>query len=138
MDISVHLGRCGKSLHPHVWAAVGLGVLFTLIPLTLMWKQPGSELTRQVIAVSQVSWSALLIHLTGGRIETHFHIFGSLAFLAWYMDVRVLVTATALIDRRPSGARLLLARVGVRHGNGQQLAAPSSMAAGFSSRTCSW
>jgi signal transduction histidine kinase/CheY-like chemotaxis protein len=83
-------------LHPHVWAAVGLGVLCTLVPLTLMWKQPGSELTRQVIAVSQVSWSALLIHLTGGRIETHFHIFGSLAFLAWYMDVRVLVTATAL------------------------------------------
>ena len=25
--------------------------------------------------------SVLLIHLSGGRIETHFHIFGSLAFL---------------------------------------------------------
>ena len=84
-------------IHPHVWAASMLGVLFTFIPLGLIWKQPGSELTRQVVAVSQVSWSALLIHLTTGRIETHFHIFGSLAFLAWYLDVRVLVTATALV-----------------------------------------
>ena len=31
-------------------------------------------------------WSGLLIHLTGGRIETHFHVFGSLAFLAFYLD----------------------------------------------------
>ncbi len=84
-------------IHPHVIAAALLGVLFTLFPLLLIWKQPGSALTRQVIAVSQVSWSGLLIHLSGGRIETHFHIFGSLAFLAWYMDLRVLVTATALV-----------------------------------------
>ena len=27
-------------------------------------------------------WSALLIHLTGGRIETHFHVFASLGILA--------------------------------------------------------
>ena len=40
---------------------------------------------------------ALLIHLTGGRIETHFHIFGSLAFLAFYRDWRVLVTATLVV-----------------------------------------
>jgi PAS domain S-box-containing protein len=41
--------------------------------------------------------SALLIHLTGGRIETHFHIFGSLAFLAFYRDWRVLVTASVIV-----------------------------------------
>ncbi|MBA4192899.1 MAG: hypothetical protein C0467_33490, partial [Planctomycetaceae bacterium] len=35
-------------------------------------------------------------HLTGGRIETHFHIFGSLAFLTFYRDWRVLVTASAV------------------------------------------
>ncbi len=49
-------------VHPHVLAATLLGVLFTLVPLLLIWKQPGSALTRQVIAVSQVSWSGLLIH----------------------------------------------------------------------------
>ena len=40
---------------------------------------------------------ALLIHLTGGRIEAHFHIFGSLAFLAIYRDWRVLITASLVV-----------------------------------------
>ena len=40
---------------------------------------------------------ALLIHLTGGRLETHFHVFGSLAFLAFYRDWRVLVPATIVV-----------------------------------------
>jgi signal transduction histidine kinase len=38
-----------------------------------------------------------LIHLTGGRIETHFHVFGSLAILAFYRDWRVLIPATAIV-----------------------------------------
>jgi len=42
-------------------------------------------------------WSALLIHLTGGRIETHFHVFGSLAFLAFYRDWKVFIPATAVV-----------------------------------------
>jgi len=50
-----------------------------------------------VIAAAQVSFSALLIHLTGGRIETHFHIFGSLAFLALYRDWRIMLTATLVV-----------------------------------------
>ena len=41
--------------------------------------------------------SALLIHLTGGRIETHFHVFGSLAILAFYRDWRVLISASAVV-----------------------------------------
>jgi hypothetical protein len=40
---------------------------------------------------------ALLIHLCGGRIETHFHVFGSLAFLAAYRDWRVLIPASAVV-----------------------------------------
>ena len=40
---------------------------------------------------------SLLIHLSGGRIETHFHIFGSLAFLAFYRDASVLGTATMVV-----------------------------------------
>ena len=40
---------------------------------------------------------ALLIHLTGGRIETHFHVFGSLAFLSAYRDPKVLATATLVV-----------------------------------------
>jgi hypothetical protein len=41
--------------------------------------------------------SALLIHLSGGRIETHFHVFGSLAILAFYLDWSVLLTATVVV-----------------------------------------
>src|SRR6185295_14636106 len=59
--------------------------------------RPGVASTRYVIAVAQMLWSALLIHLTGGRIETHFHVFGSLAFLAWYRDWKVLMTATVVV-----------------------------------------
>ena len=50
-----------------------------------------------VVAVAQVSWSALLIHFSGGRIETHFHIFGSLAILAFYRDLKVLIPATLVV-----------------------------------------
>jgi diguanylate cyclase (GGDEF)-like protein len=38
--------------------------------------------------------SGLLIQVTGGSIETHFHVFGSLVFLCLYIDWPVLVTAT--------------------------------------------
>jgi PAS domain-containing protein len=41
--------------------------------------------------------SALLIHITGGRIETHFHVFGSLALLAFYRDWRILITAAIIV-----------------------------------------
>lgn len=83
-----------SQVHLHVWAALFLGGAITLYPVFLAWRQPGATLTRHVIAASQLLMSALLIHLMGGRIETHFHVFGSLAFLAFYRDWRVLMTAT--------------------------------------------
>jgi two-component system sensor histidine kinase/response regulator len=83
-----------STTHLHVWAAIFLGGAFALFPALLVWARPGETITRHVIAVSQMLASGLLIHLTGGRIETHFHIFGSLAFLAFYRDRRVLITAS--------------------------------------------
>ena len=83
--------------HPYVWAALLIGGIISAIPLLLVFWRPGSVVTRHAVAVSQMLYSALLIHLTGGRIETHFHIFGSLAFLAFYRDWRVLVTASAVV-----------------------------------------
>lgn len=85
-----------SSLHPHVWAALVLGGLLTFLPHSFIYLRPGEAITRHVIAVTQIAMSALLIHLTGGRTETHFHIFGSLAFLAAYRDWKVLVTAAAV------------------------------------------
>ncbi len=86
-----------SSTHIHVWAAIFLGGALTLFPVVLAIFYPGKTVTRHIIAFSQMMMSALLIHLTGGRIETHFHIFGSLAFLAFYRDWRVLMTATLVV-----------------------------------------
>jgi hypothetical protein len=84
-------------IHAHVYLALFMGAGLTLLPLVMVREMPGSTRTRQVIAISQMLWSALLIHLTGGRIETHFHVFGSLAWLAFYLDWRILVTATVVV-----------------------------------------
>jgi two-component system sensor histidine kinase HydH len=86
-----------RAIHLHVYIAVFLGGALSLFPMLLAWRRPGWVVTRHVIAVSQMLWSALLIHLTGGRIETHFHVFGSLAFLAFYLDWPVLISASAVV-----------------------------------------
>jgi signal transduction histidine kinase/DNA-binding NarL/FixJ family response regulator len=85
-----------SSLHPHLWMAIFLGGALCSLPVYLTWKHPGAVLTRQCIAVAQMLFSSLLIHITGGRIETHFHVFGSLAFIAAYRDWKLLVTSTAV------------------------------------------
>ena len=81
----------------HVWAAVVVGGLISLFPALLGVFRPGLPSTRYVIAIAQMLMGGLLIHLTGGRIETHFHVFGSLAFLAFYRDWRVLIPATVVV-----------------------------------------
>ena len=86
-----------SQLHPHLFAAIFLGAATNLGPALLSVLNPGARLTRHIIAVGQALSSALLIHLTGGRIETHFHVFGSLAFLSFYRDWRVLVSASAIV-----------------------------------------
>ena len=83
--------------HPHVWAALLLGGAITFFPVFLALRRSGAITTRHAIAISQMLMSSLLIHVTGGRIETHFHVFGSLAFLAFYRDWRVLVTASVVV-----------------------------------------
>jgi len=87
----------GSRTHVHVWAALVLGGLLTALPVFLVWRRPGMRLTRHVIAGTQMLWSALLIHLTGGRIETHFHVFGSLAILAFYRDWQIFIPATVVV-----------------------------------------
>lgn len=86
-----------STLHPHLVAAIGLGGLLVAGPICLVRFYPYHVLTRHMVAVAQVSFSALLIHLMGGRLETHFHVFGSLAFLTLYRDWRVLQTATVVV-----------------------------------------
>jgi two-component system sensor histidine kinase/response regulator len=83
-------------LHPHVTAAIFFGGAITLLPVYLASTNSGKAWTRHIIAIAQMLMSSLFVHLSGGRIETHFHVFGSLAFIAFYRDWRVLLTATVV------------------------------------------
>jgi signal transduction histidine kinase/CheY-like chemotaxis protein len=84
-------------IHVHVWAAIFLGGALISFPVWLAMTRPGKTTTRHTIAIVQMLIGVLLIHLTGGRIETHFHVFGSLALLAFYRDWRVIVTASTVV-----------------------------------------
>jgi signal transduction histidine kinase/DNA-binding NarL/FixJ family response regulator len=86
-----------SSVHPHVYAAVFLGGIISSLPIFMAITRPGQFATRVVISIAQMLWSALFIDLTGGRIEAHFHVFGSLAFIAIYRDWRVLIPATLVV-----------------------------------------
>ena len=108
--------------HLHVWSAIVLGGLLALFPVYLVLTRPGATLTRHVIAISQMLTSALLIHLSGGRIETHFHIFGSLAFLACYRDWRVLITATIVVAADHFCSGCLLSAIGLWASLGKSVA----------------
>jgi len=86
-----------RSIHLHMQIAVFFGGLLNALPIALILMRPGWIGTRITVGIAQMLWSGVLIHLTGGRIETHFHVFGSLAFLAFYRDWRVLIPATVTV-----------------------------------------
>ena len=86
-----------SQVHIHVWAAIFLGGAISVFPIWMTHAWPGATINRYVIAVAQMLMSALLIALTGGRIETHFHVFGSLVILSFYRDWRVLIPATIVV-----------------------------------------
>lgn len=86
-----------ESVNVNIWAALFLGGIIVSFPIYLGWKRPGLAITRYSMSAAQMMYGALLIHLLGGRIETHFHIFGSLALLAFYRDWRVLLPATLVV-----------------------------------------
>lgn len=83
--------------HIHLYAAIGIGTLLTVVPLYLIARFPKRYSTQITVSIAQGLYSALLIHLAGGRIETHFHIFGSLALLAFYRDWKTLIPATVVV-----------------------------------------
>ncbi|MFC5860734.1 putative bifunctional diguanylate cyclase/phosphodiesterase [Acidicapsa dinghuensis] len=85
------------SLQTRVVTAVAYGAFLTIIPVLLIRFFPGHQSTRLTIAAMQMLMSSLLIHLMGGHAEAHFHIFGSLAFLAFYLDYQVLLVASITI-----------------------------------------
>jgi PAS domain S-box-containing protein len=85
------------SLPPLVWKAFLLGGGMVALPVYVAYRYPGTKLTRQEIAIGQALTSCLLVHLAGGRIEMHFAVFASLAFLSMYRDAGVLILASAIL-----------------------------------------
>jgi PAS domain-containing protein len=77
--------------------AAGLAGLIYLLPLTLALFHPGKAYTRHVIAIGQMLTPSLFIFLTGRGFETHFFVFGALASLAAYRDIKILMTATLVV-----------------------------------------
>ncbi|MEF8865742.1 MAG: methyl-accepting chemotaxis protein [Salinibacter sp.] len=80
----------------YVWTAIVLGGGISLPAALAAWARPDARLTRHGVGIAQLLMSGLLIYLAAGRIEMHFHIFASLAFLGLYYDWTVLVSAAAV------------------------------------------
>jgi PAS domain S-box-containing protein len=83
-------------LPPLVVKAFLLGGAITSLPIYVAFKYPGSMLTRQEIAIGQGLVTSLLIHVSGGHFEMRYAVFASLAFLAMYRDVTVLLLASLI------------------------------------------
>ncbi len=93
--------------HAPFWWAIFFGGTITLGPLALVRWRSGAAVTRYAIAAAQMMHSGLLIALSGGRMETHFHVFCSLVILSFYRDWRVLIPATAVVVLDHFGRGLL-------------------------------
>ncbi|MEO7698993.1 MAG: ATP-binding protein [Opitutus sp.] len=85
-------GRMGA-----VWLSGSAAGLLSVPSLLLIRFCPRESLTRFAIAVAQAGLCILVIHLTGGRPEAYFQVFGAVAFLALYRDARILPVAAALV-----------------------------------------
>ncbi|MEZ6091967.1 MAG: methyl-accepting chemotaxis protein [Pirellulaceae bacterium] len=85
-----------SSIHSHVWAAIILGGIAAVPTAIWGWRHSGREFNRFAFAISQLTFSGLIIHISGGRIESHFHVFVSIAFLSAYRDWRVVIVGTLI------------------------------------------
>lgn len=64
-----------------VWLAAGISLLLLLGPGMILLQDRSLTLGSIVIGAAAMGFSSLVIHIAGGRIEAHFHIFTVLALL---------------------------------------------------------
>jgi hypothetical protein len=98
--LAIHLlASCvvAACLGSSVTLAAGIGTLLVLGPSLLLARDRSSILASAAIGISAMGFSALLIHLTGGMIEAHFHIFAALAMLLVYGRVAPILAAATTI-----------------------------------------
>jgi CheY-like chemotaxis protein len=72
-------------------AVLAIGAL-SLVQLGMILRWPGRTQTRWTIVASEAVISSLLWYVSGGRPESHFHLFAWLVVLSLYRDVPVLLT----------------------------------------------
>jgi len=72
-------------------------IMVVLTAWFVTYRFPGTLLSRSVLAVSMMMMSMIIIMQQFGRLEMHFHIFASLAFLIIWRDFRVIIIAAAVI-----------------------------------------
>lgn len=77
--------------------ALLLGVLGAIGPALLHWFYPGKLLTAVAVGIGGQVLSAGLIHLGGGMIEMHFHVFVLLPLLSVFGRMPVVIAAAATI-----------------------------------------
>lgn len=77
--------------------ALVIGVLAVAGPAGLHFMSPGSRLTAVSMGVGAMALSAGLIHLGGGKIEMHFHVFVLIPMLAVFGQPMVVLAAAAVI-----------------------------------------
>jgi signal transduction histidine kinase len=75
------------------WFTLILGAMLSVPALLFARAAPSAWWVRHFIALSQVGWSLLYMWLLEGRSEAQFHLFVSLAFIAFYRDWTVMLTA---------------------------------------------
>lgn len=93
--LAVALTLWGNADAAHVLLVVVGGLLVNVVPLVLIITRSGRPATRVTVAVAQIAWSVLVVEGTEGRFGTPFHLYGALAFLAFYRDPRTLILALA-------------------------------------------
>src|SRR5687767_4748024 len=60
--------------------------IIALFAAAANWRRIGSTLQSVLVALGLTSSSAILVHLSGGYIELHFHFFVMIVFLAFYQE----------------------------------------------------
>ena len=78
-----------------------LGGMLSVPALLFARAAPQATWVRHFMAACQIGWSILFMWLLEGQPEAQLHVFVSLAFLAFYRDWRVIVTASLIAIAHP-------------------------------------
>lgn len=86
----------GLSTGNFIFSLVGSLLIGGIGVLTIR-NDPKSRMSAAIVGITLMAFSALMIQLTGGRIETHFHIFAMVTSMVIYRESWALIAAVVTI-----------------------------------------